>query len=125
MVDRASGDRPLVLVVEDESLIRWNAEIVLTQAGFSVLCRANAEEALVVLESRGDILVVFSDVAMPGAYDGAALVAMVRERWPPIGVVLTSGHDRQLPAGMRERARFLSKPYRDAELVEAIAGVIG
>jgi DNA-binding NtrC family response regulator len=125
MADGAPGNRPLVLIVEDEPLIRWNAESALTQAGFAVLSAANADEALVLLESRRDIAVVFSDVAMPGTHDGAALVAAVRRRWPPIGIVLTSGHDRHLPASLTERARFISKPYRDAELVEAIESVTG
>jgi DNA-binding NtrC family response regulator len=123
MADGATEKRPLVLIVEDELLIRWHAEIALRQAGFAVLCAASADEALVLLESRTDIGVVFSDVAMPGSHDGAALVVLIRTRWPPIGIVLTSGHDRYLPSSLTERARFLSKPYRDADLVEAIESV--
>lgn len=123
MADGAPGDRPLVLIVEDEPLIRWNAESALLQAGFAILSAGNAAEALAVLESRRDIGVVFSDIAMPGSHDGAALAAMVRTRWPPIGIVLTSGHDRQLPAGLIERARFVGKPYRDADVIEAIMSV--
>ena len=124
MADGPPENRPLVLIVEDEPLIRWNAETALAQAGFAVLSAASADEALVLLESRSDIGVVFSDVAMPGSHDGATLVVLVRMRWPPIGIVLTSGHDRHLPTSLTERARFISKPYRDIDLVEAIAYVL-
>jgi DNA-binding NtrC family response regulator len=120
----APEDRPLVLIVEDEPLIRWNAEIALEQAGFPFVSTASADEALGVLERRTDILVLFSDVAMPGERDGAALVTIVRGRWPVIGIVLTSGHDRKLPGCLCERACFLPKPYRNTALVDAIESVL-
>ena len=120
-----SAERPLVLIVEDEPLIRWNAESVLAAAGFPTLSASNADEAIALLEKRSDIRVVFSDVAMPGSRDGSELVMMIRTRWPPIGIVLTSGHDRHLPATLDERARFISKPYRAIDVVEAIESVTG
>jgi CheY-like chemotaxis protein len=121
----ASTERPLVLIVEDEPLIRWSAESVLERAGFATLGAANADEAIDLLNGRSDIRAVFSDVAMPGSCDGRRLATVVRERWPPIGIVLTSGHNRGLPDGLADRARFIAKPYRDAELLEAITSVMG
>jgi len=120
----ALADRPVVLIVEDEPLIRWSAEAALTGAGFDLLSAANADEALALLTSHDHIRVVFSDINMPGSQDGAALVRVTRARWPAIGIVLTSGHDRRLPACLGDRALFISKPYRDGELIEAIRSVL-
>ena len=124
MQNSAEPDRPLVLIVEDEALIRWNAEILLQQAGYATLAAANADEALLLLERHADIRVAFSDVTMPGSQDGKALAQRIRACWPCLGIVLTSGNDMGLPRGLRERATFLSKPYRADDLVDAIAGVI-
>src|SRR5262245_24553947 len=110
----------LVLIVEDELLVRLYAEEILREAGFSTLMAAGADEAISMFTDRADISVVFSDVAMPGRVDGSDLARIVRERWPPIGIVLTSGHDETLPAGMEDRATFLPKPYRATELIDAI-----
>jgi CheY-like chemotaxis protein len=114
----------IVLVVEDETLVRLVAEEVLRQGGFATLSAANADRALTILESRNDIRAVFCDIAMPGSLDGAELVIVVRDRWPPIGIVLTSGHGGALPPGLADRARYLPKPYRNADLLEAIRSVI-
>ncbi|WP_422000689.1 response regulator [Reyranella sp.] len=119
----ASGSKPVVLIVEDEPLIRWSAELALAEAGFSFLSAANAEEAIGWLERRDDIVIVFSDVAMPGERDGVVLAAMVRASRPHIGIVLTSGHFEKLPADIGPPARFLPKPYSDSELISAIAEV--
>jgi DNA-binding NtrC family response regulator len=125
MAHTATGARPHILIVEDEPLIRWNAEVVLAAAGFTILSAPHAAAALLLLVGRSDIAVVFSDIAMPGPHDGAELAVMVHARWPAIGIVLTSGHERRLPLGLGERARFIAKPYRDDELIAAISGVMG
>jgi DNA-binding NtrC family response regulator len=124
MGDAAVAEKPLVLIVEDEPLIRWSAEAMLAEAGFAFLSATNADEAVALLKRHSQIRVVFSDVAMPGARDGAALVLMTRARWPGIGIVLTSGHDRTLPPSLRDRARFISKPYRDIDLIDAVRSVM-
>jgi CheY-like chemotaxis protein len=64
----ASVDNPLViLLVEDEVLVRMVAADVLEDAGFTVLESTNAEEALRLLETRSDVQVLFTDVNMPDA----------------------------------------------------------
>src|SRR3954469_3859229 len=69
--EHASVDNPLViLLVEDEVLVRMVAADVLEDAGFTVLESTNAEEALRLLETRPDVQVLFTDVNMPGALDG-------------------------------------------------------
>ena len=73
-------DNPLViLLVEDEVLVRMVAADVLEDAGFTVLESTNAEEALTLLETRPDVQVLFTDVNMPGALDGLGLAQTVHE----------------------------------------------
>ena len=82
---------PVVLIVEDEFLIRMDAVDMIRSAGFDVVEAENADEAIFILEGRLDIAVVFTDVQMPGSMDGLKLAAAIRGRWPPIKIVATSG----------------------------------
>ena len=111
-----AGGGVVVLVVEDEPLIRLNAVAMIEDAGFEVLEAANADEAILILENRSDIRIVFTDVHMPGSMDGLRLAHAVRDRWPPIKLIVTSGQmmvpESELPTG----GRFFSKPYRPSEL---------
>lgn len=108
---KAYSERPLVLVVEDEFLIRMATADAIRDAGFDVLEAGNADEALVALEGRGDIRVVFTDIRMPGSMDGAKLAHAIRQRWPPIRIMATSGQvpleKLELPAG----TLLFPKPY--------------
>jgi two-component system, response regulator PdtaR len=110
-------ERPIVLIVEDEILIRMDAVDMIRTAGFDVVEAANADEAILILEDRLDITVVFTDIQMPGSMDGLKLAAAIRGRWPPIKIVATSGllkiSEDDLPSG----SRFLSKPYSDRQIV--------
>src|SRR5271154_3635956 len=83
--------RPVVLVVEDEFLIRINAAEMIEEAGFEVVEASTADEAVAILEARLDIAVVFTDIQMPGTMDGLKLARAVRGRWPPIKIIATSG----------------------------------
>ena len=76
--------RPLILVVEDEPLLRFNAADALEEAGFSVTEANNAETALELLETRCDVQVLFTDVHLPGSFDGMELARQVHRRWPHI-----------------------------------------
>jgi CheY-like chemotaxis protein len=103
--------RAVVLVVEDELLLRIHAAEMVADAGFEVIEAANADDAIAILEARRDITVVFTDIQMPGSMDGLKLARAVRGRWPPIKIVATSGlvdvGEKDLPEG----GRFLAKPY--------------
>ena len=85
---------PVVLIVEDEPLVRVGACNMIEDAGFEVIEAASADEAIRILESRSDIRVVFTDVHMPGTMDGLRLAHAVRGRWPPIKIIVTSGRSR-------------------------------
>lgn len=107
----SASRRPVVLIVEDEFLLRMDAVDMIAGAGFEVVEAANADQAIEILESRRDITVVFTDIQMPGSMDGLKLARAIRGRWPPIKIIATSGHanvgEPDLPAG----GRFLPKPY--------------
>jgi CheY-like chemotaxis protein len=116
----SSTPRPVVLVVEDEFLIRADAIAMIANGGFDVIEAANADEAITILESRNDITIVFTDVHMPGSMDGLKLAHAIRDRWPPVKLVVTSGQtvipEDALPAG----GRFLRKPYQPFEITSAL-----
>ena len=104
-------NRPVILVVEDDFLLRMDAAEIIRDAGFEVLEASNADEAIAILESRNDIAVVFTDIQMPGSMDGLKLARAVRGRWPPIKIVTTSGQCVVEATDLPEGGRFLPKPY--------------
>jgi DNA-binding NtrC family response regulator len=107
---------PVLLIVEDEFLIRTSTVQVAQAAGFDVLEAANADEAVCILESRADIRVVFTDIDMPGSMNGLRLAGVVRDRWPPIEVIVTSGKTAPQAHELPVRGRFFPKPYAYREL---------
>ena len=119
-MSRSASKRPVVLIVEDEFLLRMDAVDMIASAGFEVVEATTADQAIEILESRPDITVIFTDIQMPGSMDGLKLARAVRGRWPPIKIIATSG---QLDVGetdLPEGGRFLPKPYSQIE----IAGVL-
>jgi CheY-like chemotaxis protein len=116
--------RPVILIVEDELLIRMNAVEMIEEAGFEVIEAASADEAIAILEARLDITVVFTDIQMPGSMDGLKLAAAVRDRWPPVKIVATSGHVKLGPGDLPEGGRFLQKPYSPAEITKTLRELI-
>ena len=109
--------KPVVLVVEDEPLQRMMAVDMVEEAGFEVVEAADATEAIQILEARLDIRIVFSDIDMPRGMDGMKLAALVRSRWPPIEIILTSGRTPASEVSLPPRAVFFSKPFRPSEIV--------
>lgn len=114
-----------VLVVEDECLIRMMVVDMLEDAGFAVSEAPHADAAWALLEQRQqDIGVLFTDIDMPGSMDGFALAGRVASAWPHIGLVITSGGRRLADGEVPDSGRFLSKPYRPADLVQVIRETI-
>jgi two-component system, response regulator PdtaR len=104
--------RPIVLVVEDQILVRGTAVDVLSDHGYGVLDVGCAGDALAVLARQGrDIRVLFADISMPGLVNGLALVHDVRRNWPWIGLLITSGRVRPPASELPEGSRFLAKAY--------------
>ena len=98
-------------------------ELVLS-AGYEALETENADGAIRILESRDDIDIVFTDVQMPGTMDGVKLSHYIRDRWPPVKLIIASGAavlaENSLPAG----SRFFSKPYDDHTITETMAHLL-
>jgi CheY-like chemotaxis protein len=117
--------RPVVLIVEDEFLLRMDAADMVAEAGFEVVDAANADEAIKILESRRDITVIFTDIQMPGSMDGLKLARAVRGRWPPIKIVATSGHVHVGESDLPEGGRFLPKPYSPQQVTGVLRELTG
>ena len=115
--------RHVVLIVEDEPLVRLTGADLLAEAGFDVLEASNADEALRILEATPEVRVVFSDVEMPGSLDGLGLARNICRHWPSIGIVLTSGHrirEEMIPCD----GTFVAKPYDGQVLVRQIEEIV-
>lgn len=113
--------KPVALIVEDEPILMLHAVDVVEGAGFEVLEAGNADEAIEVLEGRNDIRVVITDVQMPGSMDGLKLAHAVGNRWPPILIIVVSGHHRLQPGELPHDVTFLSKPYSERQMHQALA----
>lgn len=109
----------VILVVEDEPIIRLMALDMVEEAGFEAIAAANADQAVTILETRDDIRLVFTDIDMPGSIDGMKLAICVRDRWPPIEIIVTSGHVMAHDVTLPTRGVFVAKPY-DPRKVSAL-----
>lgn len=113
-----------MLIVEDETLIRINAIEVIEAAGYEVVEAANADIAISILELRNDIRLIFTDIDMPGSMDGIKLAHFVKNRWPPIKIIATSGHTKVEIQDLPEGSHFLAKPYAAEIVTRAIHQLI-
>jgi len=116
---------PAVLIVEDDPLQRLLAVEVVEEAGYVALEAGDADEAVALLKSRPDISVLFTDVNMPGSMDGLKLAHAVRNRWPPIKILLVSGKVRPHPSELPSNSCFVGKPYRATAMVEQLRSIVG
>jgi two-component system, response regulator PdtaR len=108
-----SGNRPY-----REALVREIVQVELEDAGYDVIIADSADAAIAILETSTDINLVFTDIDMPGSMDGLKLAACVRDRWPPVHIIITTGkaRPREIPAN----ALFIPKPYVGQAVVDAI-----
>jgi CheY-like chemotaxis protein len=107
------GDEVAVLlVVEDDFLVRLTLVDALSDGGFEVLEAADAKEALTLVCDRGDIAAMLTDINLPGGSDGFALARAVRVVRPALPVLYASGRYSGVEAGQSVvGARFLAKPF--------------
>lgn len=120
MGESRQNRKPVILVVEDEPLLRMAAVDMIEDAGFDVVAAANATEAVEILERRLDIRIVFSDIDMPRGMDGVRLAALIRKRRPPIRIILTSGYTSVDAVQMPPDSVFFPKPYVEEKIIETI-----
>jgi len=115
----------VVLVVEDEMVLRMRAVDMVEDAGFTPVEAVDADEAIAILESRSDIALLFTDIQMPGSMDGLKLAHAVRERWPPIEIILVSGQLKPANIDIPANSRFFGKPFEAREMIGEMQNMIG
>ncbi len=120
MVDTFDRSRIAILVVEDEPLLLMDALDMVEDAGFTAYGASNADEAIRLLERHSSIRVLFTDVDMPGSMDGLRLAQTVRDRWPPVSIMITSGHISVRREELPGKGLFFAKPYPPASVVNAL-----
>src|ERR1700678_241272 len=106
-----TSHQPVILIVEDEALVRLSAVGILEDAGFPIIEAATSDEALEMLEADSDVQLLFTDINMPGTIDGIALARRVHDRWPHIGIMVASANPILKTDGLPAGSRFEQKPY--------------
>lgn len=112
--------RCVVLVIEDEPIMRMMALDLVEDAGFEAVEAGSAQDAVRILETRPDIRLVFSDIDLGTGADGLTLARSIRDRWPPVEIIMTSGKVCPAPDDLPARGRFFEKPYRRDEVAAAL-----
>ena len=116
----STGARIVVLLVEDEPLVREIGAALLEDAGYAVIATDGPRAALLALEAGDEIHLLFTDIQMPGDLDGLQLARQVKDRWPTIRLLVTSGRPPQSPDALPPGVRFLPKPYCAAEVLRHV-----
>ncbi|NJR79506.1 response regulator [Sphingomonas sp. 36D10-4-7] len=109
-----------VLIIEDEPILRLDAIDMVERAGFEAVETTSVEDAIGILERRTDIRIVFIDLDMPRGVRGIEIAAAIRNRWPPIEIVLTAASFAKADLDLPVRAEFYAKPILHAEVVAAM-----
>jgi CheY-like chemotaxis protein len=125
MVLDRSAIPAVVLVVEDEMLLRMRAVDMVEDAGYTSVEAVDADEAVAILESRSDIALLFTDIQMPGSMDGLGLAHAVHERWPPIKIILVSGQLKPANTEIPANSRFFGKPLEAKVMIALMQCMIG
>jgi len=117
--------RPNVLVVEDEMILRMRAVDIVEDAGFNPVEAVNADQAISILESRSDISLLFTDIQMPGSIDGLKLAHAVHDRWPAIKIILVSGQVKPSDSERPADSRFFGKPLGVDQMIAELQAMVG
>ena len=120
-----SDTPPVVLVVEDEMMLRMRAVDIVEDAGFLPIEAISADEAIQILESRDDISLLFTDIQMPGSMDGLKLAHATHTRWPHIKIILVSGQIAVTEADKPEDSRFFPKPLEIQQMILELQDMVG
>jgi CheY-like chemotaxis protein len=115
----------VVLVVEDEMLLRMRAVDMVEDAGYTSIEAVDADQAVAILEARSDVALMLTDIQMPGSMDGLKLAHAVHRRWPPIKIMLVSGQLKLANIDIPLDSRFFGKPLDAAEMIAQMRNMIG
>jgi CheY-like chemotaxis protein len=116
---------PIVLVVEDDMMLRMRAVDMVEDAGYTSLEAVDADAAFAILESRADIALLFTDIQMPGSMDGLQLAHAVHERWPQLKIILVSGQLEVSGIQIPRDSRFFGKPLVSGQMIAEMQNMIG
>jgi CheY-like chemotaxis protein len=114
----------LVLVVEDEPLIRMSTVDAVQKAGFDVLEAATGEQALDLLAKGHPVSIVLTDIEMPGPVDGFELADCVHEYWPQVRVVFLSGRIDSYDRWINAEDGLLCKPVFPEQITETLREIV-
>ena len=115
----------VVLVVDDDMLLRMRAVEMVEDAGFASIEAVDADQAVAILESRSDIALLFTDIQMPGSMDGLKLAHAVHRRWPPIRIVIVSGKLKRADLDIPANSAFFGKPLEAGQMIAQMRNMIG
>jgi CheY-like chemotaxis protein len=116
---------PIVLVVEDDMMLRMRAVGMVEDAGYVPVEAVDADEAFAILQARSDIALLFTDIQMPGGMDGLQLAHAAHERWPLLKIILVSGQLRLSGIQIPRDSRFFGKPLVSGQMIAEMRTMIG
>jgi CheY-like chemotaxis protein len=115
----------VILVVEDEMLLRMRVVNMVEDAGYIPVEAVDADNALAILQSRSDIALLLTDIQMPGSMNGLELAHAVHDRWPPIKIILASGQLKLSTTDIPPESRFFGKPLSSDEIIAEMRDMLG
>lgn len=120
MLQRNQNHMIGIVVAEDDAILLMDAMDLAEEAGLKPYGAHSADEAIQLLETHADIRVLFTDVQMNGSMDGVALAHLVRQKWPDVAIIVTSGVARIASGDLPEAGRFIPKPYGPKAIVKLL-----
>ncbi len=124
MTETSTPDRAVVLIVEDEPLVRMMVIELFQDEGFEVLEAADADQALAVFDRRPDVALLFTDVEMPGSIDGYALARWAQVHRPAVKTMIVSGRAMPRAGDVPKGAAFVGKPYDHDDVMRRIQSLM-
>ena len=115
----------VILVVEDEMVLRMRVVDMVEDAGYTPVEAVDADGAVEILESRTDIALMMTDIQMPGNMDGLGLAHAVHERWPSIKIIVVSGRLTRPNIDLPADSHFFGKPLESGEMIAQMQSMIG
>jgi DNA-binding NtrC family response regulator len=115
----------VILIVEDEMMLRMRAVDMVEDAGYTPIEASDADEAVAILESRSDIALMCTDIQMPGSMDGVGLAQAVHVRWPSIKIIVVSGQLKPPSIDLPPCSRFFGKPLEAGQMIAQMRNMIG
>ena len=120
MNQTSSPSPAVVLIVEDEPLVRMMVIELFEDEGFEVLEAADADEALTIFGRRSDVALLFTDVEMPGSIDGYGLARWAHHHRPDVKTIVVSGRAMPRAGDIPEGAAFVGKPYDHGDVMRRV-----